>query len=277
MEDFVGCQKKHFILIHGASHGAWCWYKVKPLLESSGHRDTTLDLAGAGINPNSIEECNQTKKVTLVGHSLGGMNLALAMEKFPEKIDVAVFLTAYMPDTKNQPSYVIEELDTKSYPYGKSELQLEAVLFGPKFLSLKLYQLSPVEDLAWAKSLLRPSSLFVHDLSKSKKFTEERYGSVKLAFILSSEDKDLLEEFQLWMIENSPIDEVMELKGTDHMAMLSRPQEVARCLLKIAQKYSCSVIRNDYICVTSLLPCQVTKIKPTNSAVLMLFCYIKLI
>ncbi|KAJ8769027.1 hypothetical protein K2173_024023 [Erythroxylum novogranatense] len=265
MEDFVGCQKKHLVLIHGAGHGAWCWYKVKPLLESSGHRVTTLDLAGAGISPKSIEEVysfseytqplldflsssvQPNEKVTLVGHSLGGMNISLAMEKFPEKIDVAVFLTAYMPDTKNQPSYVFEEydrrvpdvdwLDTKFYPYGPSELQLEAFLLGPKYLSLKLYQLSPVEDLALAMSLVRPSSLFVHDLSKSKKITEERYGSVKRAFILSSEDKALPKEFQLWMIENSPVDEVMELKGIDHMAMLSQPQEVARYLLKIARKY----------------------------------------
>lgn len=30
------------------------------------------------------------------------------MEKFPEKISVAVFLTAFMPDTIHPPSYVLE-------------------------------------------------------------------------------------------------------------------------------------------------------------------------
>ncbi|KAJ8764290.1 hypothetical protein K2173_006030 [Erythroxylum novogranatense] len=264
MEDFVGGQKKHFVLIHGACHGAWCWYKVKPQLESSGHRVTVLDLAGAGINAKSIEEVysfsgytqplldflissvQPNEKVILVGHSLGGMSLSLAMEKFPEKIEVAVFLTAFMPDTKNQPSYVLEEygrrvpeggwLDTKFAPYGNSELQLQSMLFGTEFLSLKLYQLSPVEDLELAKSLMRPSSLFVHDLSKSKKLTEEGYGSVKRVFVVCSEDKGITEEFQRWMIENSPVDEIMEMKETDHMAMLSQPQELTLCLLKIAQK-----------------------------------------
>ncbi|KAL7240066.1 hypothetical protein ACSBR2_005848 [Camellia fascicularis] len=30
----------HFVLVHGACHGAWCWYKLKPLLESHGHKVT---------------------------------------------------------------------------------------------------------------------------------------------------------------------------------------------------------------------------------------------
>ncbi|KAK9190053.1 hypothetical protein WN943_018654 [Citrus x changshan-huyou] len=23
-------KQKHFVLVHGSDHGAWCWYKVKP-------------------------------------------------------------------------------------------------------------------------------------------------------------------------------------------------------------------------------------------------------
>lgn len=40
----------HFVLVHGASHGAWCWYKVTTLLEQSGHTVTPIDLASNGIN-----------------------------------------------------------------------------------------------------------------------------------------------------------------------------------------------------------------------------------
>ena len=50
------------------------------------------------------------EKVILVGHSLGGLNLAVAMEKFPEKVSVAVFLTAFMPDTLHRPSYVLDQV-----------------------------------------------------------------------------------------------------------------------------------------------------------------------
>ncbi|KAG5621428.1 hypothetical protein H5410_006646 [Solanum commersonii] len=56
--------KKHFILVHGACHGSWCWYKkaivrgcwLKPLLEAAGHKVTALDMAASGIDLRKIEE-----------------------------------------------------------------------------------------------------------------------------------------------------------------------------------------------------------------------------
>ncbi|KAF0923473.1 hypothetical protein E2562_006362 [Oryza meyeriana var. granulata] len=43
MEDSSGGSSKHFILVHGLCHGAWCWYKVVTMLCSVGHRVTALD------------------------------------------------------------------------------------------------------------------------------------------------------------------------------------------------------------------------------------------
>lgn len=121
-------QKHHIVLVHGACHGAWSWYKLKHRLEAAGHRVTALDLAASGINMKPIRDVHSmaeysqpllelmeslsgpTEKVVLVGHSLGGLSLALAMEKFPEKIVAAVFLTAFMPDTVHRPSYVLDQV-----------------------------------------------------------------------------------------------------------------------------------------------------------------------
>ncbi|KAL6992461.1 (R)-mandelonitrile lyase, partial [Sarracenia purpurea var. burkii] len=111
--------------------GAWSWYKLIPLLESGGHNVTALDMATFGINLKHIEDVltfpsytkplldfleslPSDKKVILVGHSLGGMNLAFAMENYPEKILAAIFVTALMPDTKHKPSYVQEKLNNCS-------------------------------------------------------------------------------------------------------------------------------------------------------------------
>lgn len=47
----------HFVLIHGIGGGAWCWYKIRCLMENSGYKVTCLDLKGAGIDhtdPNTI-------------------------------------------------------------------------------------------------------------------------------------------------------------------------------------------------------------------------------
>ncbi|KAK4393856.1 Salicylic acid-binding protein 2 [Sesamum angolense] len=119
-------QQVHIILVHGACHGAWCWYKLKPLLEAAGHRVTALDLAASGIDRRRLEELHTfadysqpllelmasiplEEKVVLVGHSLGGMNLVLAMDMYPQKIKVAVFLAVVMPDSIHKPSYVLNQ------------------------------------------------------------------------------------------------------------------------------------------------------------------------
>lgn len=257
--------QKHFILVHGASHGAWCWHKVKPLLEAAGHHVTALDLAASGINMKAIQDVHtlhqyteplldilaslpDTEKVILVGHSLGGLSLALASDKFPEKISAAVFFTAFMPDTAHKPSYVVDQyvertpaenwLDTKFAPYDNSKPSPMSMFFGHNFLTSKLYQLSPIEDLELAKLLIRPGSLFLDDLSKSNNFTNERYGEVARVYIICDEDQGIPKKFQEWMIENYPVKHVMEIKGADHMAMFSKPKELCECLSEIAHKWA---------------------------------------
>jgi len=258
-------QQKHFVLVHGACLGGWVWYKLKPRLESAGHRVTALDLSASGINPKRLEELSSlehyssplletmaavpvNEKVILVGHSLGGVNLALAMEKYPHKISVAVFLTAFMPDTNHGPSYVLDEyvartsaeswLDTQFLPFGSSENPLTSMFFGPKFVSSKLYQLCSPEDIELASTLMRPSSLFMEDLSKANKFSNEGFGSVKRVYFVCEEDKAITKEFQEWLIHNNPVEEVKEIKGADHMPMCSKPQELCHFLLNIAAKYT---------------------------------------
>ncbi|XP_061341893.1 polyneuridine-aldehyde esterase-like [Gastrolobium bilobum] len=210
---------KHFVLVHGICHGAWCWYKLKPLLESSGHEVTAINLAASGINTNKIEDVHTfseyskplldfltslapNEKVVLVGHSFGGLSIALAMDIFPEKIQMGVFLTAYMPDTQHKPSYVSEQ------------------------------------DLELAKTLIRPGLLFSEELSKAKNFSEEGYGSVPRAFIVCNEDLAYPLEFQQWTIQNAEVDEVREIKEADHMAMLSKPEELCSSLLELANKHA---------------------------------------
>ncbi|KAJ4827277.1 hypothetical protein Tsubulata_031185 [Turnera subulata] len=253
-------KQAHFVLVHGACHGAWSWYKLKPLLEAAGHRVTLLDLAAAGIDKKAIHDIHTfsaytqplldflaslkpNEKVILVGHSLGGLSVALAVDGFPEKISCAVFLAAFMPDTTHKPSFVLDQywertpaedwLDTEFAPYSSSQQHMTTMFFGPKFLA-KLYRLSSTEDLELAKTLVRPASLFLHDLSTSNNYS---YGSVPRVYIICNEDEAIPQEFQRWMIENSPVQDVMEIEGADHMPMLCKPREACTCLSKIAQKY----------------------------------------
>ncbi|OMP02114.1 hypothetical protein COLO4_11337 [Corchorus olitorius] len=242
---------KHFVLVHGLCHGAWCWYKVKPRLELAGHKVTVLDLAASGINMKIIDHdvhtfheyskplleflASLTGQAILVGHSFGGMSLALAMELFPHKISVAIFLTAYMPDTIHQPSYVIDKSlaasseedwqDSQIVTMGSPGEPLTVITFGPKLLASNFYQ-SSVEDLELAKTLVRPGSLFQQDLLKARNFSEEGYGSVTRVFVVCDQDKAIPLDFQRWMIQNNPPKDVLEIKGADHMVMFSKTKQV---------------------------------------------------
>lgn len=48
--------RKHFVLVHGIQHGAWCWFKTQNLMESVGHRVTAVDLTSAGISTVSADD-----------------------------------------------------------------------------------------------------------------------------------------------------------------------------------------------------------------------------
>ncbi|GAA0162344.1 esterase [Lithospermum erythrorhizon] len=253
--------QKHFVLVHGAAHGAWSWFKIPPLLEAGGHKVTTLDMSASGINKKDIDEVHTFhdynlpllefmnslppgEKVILVGHSLGGLNISLASEKFPHKVSVSVFLGAIMPDTVHSPSYAIDQyaertpgeywMDTQFYVSSGKEI----LVFGHQNLATKLYQLCSPEDIALGKMLVRPSSMFREDLSKQEKLTEDGFGSVKRVYIvIAKHDLAVLEEFQYWQIENTGVSEIKVIKQADHMAMLSSPHEVSQCLLEIANDY----------------------------------------
>ncbi|KAJ9184919.1 hypothetical protein P3X46_004604 [Hevea brasiliensis] len=119
----------HFVLIHTVCHGAWTWYKLTPVLEAAGHKVTALDLAASGIDPRQIEQIGsfdeyseplltfmaslpEGEKVILVGESCGGINVAIAADKYPEKIAAVVFVNAVMPDTDHSPSYALDKTIT---------------------------------------------------------------------------------------------------------------------------------------------------------------------
>lgn len=68
--------------------------------------------------------------------------------------------------------------------------------------------------------------------------TKEKYGQVPRVYIVCRDDQIAPEQFQKWMIEQSPGTEVMEIAGADHMVMLSKPTKLFNVLQEIANKYS---------------------------------------
>lgn len=91
-----------------------------------------------------------------------------------------------------------------------------------------------------AKTLVRPSAVFRESLRKAKKFSEDKFGKVSKVYVICKEDKVIRKPYQEWMIQNCgiQIQNVMEIEGSDHMPMFSKPQQLSQCLLHIANTYA---------------------------------------
>ncbi|KAM7498038.1 hypothetical protein LguiA_022452 [Lonicera macranthoides] len=252
----------HFVLVHGSGHGGWCWYKVANLLESAGHIVTAVDLGASGSNPEQLsdiptysgyqqpltdvfESLPSNEKVVLVGHSMGGVNICVAMEKFPSKIAVAIFCTAMMPTPDNFDLLQLNQQYFSNIPfYGDSQFMFDssgiatAVYFGPNYLATMLYQLSPSEDLKLCLNMERYFPIYRDETSRSEAtLTSANYGSVNRVYIISEGDKAIPIATQQQFITNFPPKEVETISGSDHMLMFSQPQQLATYLQNIATKY----------------------------------------
>jgi len=108
--------KKHFVLLHGAWHGGWCWDGVIDEIVKAGHTAEAPTMPGH--NPDDdrtniqfddyIDKINrvleeQPAPVTLVGHSSAGYMIQAAAPKVPDKLAQLIFLNAFiLPDGKCQ-------------------------------------------------------------------------------------------------------------------------------------------------------------------------------
>ncbi|KAM1156528.1 hypothetical protein ACFX2I_027220 [Malus domestica] len=189
---------KHFVLIHGACHGAWSWYKVATLLKDSGHNVTALDLGVSGINPIQVQQLpslseyvkpltefmvslTPEEKVILVAHSLGGAIISIFKESE---------MRLYVCVTKGL-DFIVR------YDNGTNNPATSA-MFRPKFLATNLYQLSPPQDLTLGLSLVRFTPLYDYDVLK---LTTEKYESVPRVFIVSDQDHTIVSDVQNYMIK----------------------------------------------------------------------------
>lgn len=248
---------KHFVLAHGVSHGGWCWYKVRALLEGSGHRVTCLDLKASGVEPSdpnavaSFDEYNQPlvdllsslpvhHKVILVGHSAGGISVTEAIHKFPEKIQAAVYVGATMlkfgyhslQDLKDGTPDLSEFGDVYELEFGLGrDHPPTSALIKKEFQRKILYQMSPLEDCTLASMLLRPFPLVITEAQTTQ--GAEDSERVPRIYIKALQDRVLKAEQQEAMIKRWPPTQVYSI-DSDHSPFFSNPFVLSGLLLHVA-------------------------------------------
>src|SRR3954452_13616873 len=95
---------KPFVLVHGAGGGGWCWDAVAPALREAGHEVLTPDLELRDADTTAEDHAQQVidaigdlADVVLVGHSYGGMPIAVVTDRVPERLARGVYLDAFAP------------------------------------------------------------------------------------------------------------------------------------------------------------------------------------
>ncbi|WP_159103065.1 alpha/beta fold hydrolase [Halarchaeum acidiphilum] len=233
-----------FVLLHGAYHGAWCWYRVRDALESRGHAVVTFDLPAHGIDttpPGSVTlddyvdaACaaidRAADETVLVGHSMSGVVAAGAAERRPDALDATVYLTAYLPtdgdsmldlrapDTALDGNFVVDEdrgLGTVR------EGALDDVFYGD----------CPPEERALAHSLVRAEPMA--PLSSGIPLTDANFGRVPRAYVECTADATIPIAHQRAMREATPVERVVTLDAS-HSPFLSLPVETADALERAA-------------------------------------------
>ncbi|CAN6569109.1 unnamed protein product [Malus baccata var. baccata] len=250
----------HFVLVHGISHGAWCWYKIRCLMESSGYKVSCVDLKSAGLDQSdansvlSFDDYNkplldllsalpENEKVILVGHSAGGLNVTQATLKFPKKILLAVYVAATMlklgfssdQDFKDGVPDLSEFGDVYELGFGLgSDKPPTSAIVKKEFQRKILYQLSPQEDSTLAAMLLRPGPLLA---ITSARFAEDSViDKVPRVYFRTLHDHVVKPGQQEAMVKRWPPSEVYVL-DSDHSPMFSTPFLLFGFLVKVAASF----------------------------------------
>ncbi len=234
-----------FVLVHGAWGGAWCWFKVIPLLQKEGHQVVAPDLPSHGVDKGStasasleayaqrvgeiLDACNEP--VVLVGHSMGGIVISRAAELKPAKVAKLVYVAAFLLQD-GQTMMQMAQADAQGQA-------LANVVFSEdqKSATVKEEALRPVfgadcteADLALARTLLVPQA--VAPFTTPVRTSAGNWGKIPRMYIECLHDNAISIAMQRAMYAALPCQRVVTM-DTSHMPMLAAPEALASHLLRL--------------------------------------------
>jgi pimeloyl-ACP methyl ester carboxylesterase len=233
---------KHFVLLHGAWHGGWCWEAVIKELEKSGHTAEAPTMPGhnpgddrAGIKFENyvgkiVDVLNkQATPVVLVGHSSAGFLVQSAAPKAPDKIAQLIFLNAFiLPNGKCQFDLVPPEASEGMTAAAKASPDNSV----PVIEDFVRNQLMGGEAVAMQDALInrlvpQPIALFTTPVStvKFEKLT------IPKTVVFCKDDASLPPGAYLGMAQGLGDYNLIEIAGS-HEALFTNPAAVARGLIQ---------------------------------------------
>jgi pimeloyl-ACP methyl ester carboxylesterase len=235
-----------FVLVHGAWHGAWCWYKVVPELEALGHAVHVVELPSHGIDKTPIAEVTLDAYVervgsvlaecgepaVLVGHSMGGIVISQAAERYADLIRGLIYLTALLlKDGESLGDNPVQASPDDFRTAFEPTADGLAVGFREDRLEEAFYADCSPADVTLARVCLVPQAAAI--LGTRLRISEQNWGRLPRSYITCAADRALTLEGQRQMIERVGMDRVVDM-ATSHSPFFSAPVELARHLNALA-------------------------------------------
>jgi pimeloyl-ACP methyl ester carboxylesterase len=236
----------HYVLVHGAWHGAWCWDKLVPLLQQAGHSVVALDLPGHGADTTPLAEVTMQAyadrvcavldaaavPVILVGHSMGGAVISAAAEQRPNKVRKLVYLCAFLLKRGTSLLTMVQG-DTQSTVLAELDFAPDGSAVTVKAAAQRelFYSDCTAADTHWAQAQLgaQPAA----PLATPLRLTAANWGRLPRVYLECTLDRAIPLSLQRAMVAALPCERVITLDA-GHSPFLSVPALLASHLNTLA-------------------------------------------
>jgi pimeloyl-ACP methyl ester carboxylesterase len=223
-----------FGLVHGAFHGAWCWDKLSPLLQSAGHKVVAMDLPvddpSADFDTYTdvvIEALGNAQNIVLVGHSRAGNVIPRVASRIP--IQQLIYLCSGINPAANQSAGSDEPKHMGAGYSDAINKQADGLSVFDKNKAAKFfYQDCEAEIAKWATAQLRPQNR----ADGAPKLAKQ--PDVSTEVILCQDDRVTRPEWLRWAAQHYLGTTAIELPG-GHSPFLSRPVQLAQKILELVE------------------------------------------
>jgi pimeloyl-ACP methyl ester carboxylesterase len=223
------------ILIHGGSHGAWCWERVLEPLRDAGHEVEAPNLPGRGDDAHlattvtledwvshmsSVIDAGPTP-VVLVAHSMGGLTASQLAERRPADVARIVYVAALVPGDGEAGLAALQQAGGESLLLAPGAMQFSEdqalVLMSRDTVRRIFYSSSADADADWAMEQINDEAFA--PLTTSLTLTANGFGTVAKTYIVTTLDQAIPAAAQRIMAQGAGADTI-EIAG-DHSPFVS--------------------------------------------------------
>lgn len=236
---------KTYVLVHGAWHGKWTWDKVATQLQQQGHKVVAIDLPGHGDDKTPLQKVTmdayvarigetlnaQSGKVVLVGHSMGGLVISAAAEKYSDKLESLIYLAAFLPKS-GESLFSIEGRNPKPTvpPALIPSADQSYVDLKKDMITSLFYNDCSADDVKFATNRL--TSQPAAPLFTPVILSDAKFGTVPRYYIECTNDNAINIALQRDMYTATPCKKVFSLTA-GHSPFFSMPQQLITIFAEI--------------------------------------------